>query len=64
MDNFPSSADSALYWITLNWVDAMVVHSITGAADIGFDASRSSAVYKNNAHVRPLSRTAIFLMKY
>ena len=64
MDNAQSDANSALYWMWLNWVDAMAFYSATAAADIGFDASRSSSVYQNNAPVRPLSMTTTFLIRY
>ena len=64
MDNAQSDANSALYWMWLDWVDAMAFYSATAAADIGFDASRSSSTYQDNAHVRPLSTTTSFLIKY
>ena len=41
-------------WVTTSGSDVL----------IGFDASRSSSTYKNNAHVRPLSMTTAFLIKY
>ena len=31
---------------------------------VAFDASLSSSVYQDNAHVRPLSLVTMFLMKY
>lgn len=40
--------------------DAMM-NMLSGVA---FDASLSSSVYQDNAHVRPLSLVTMFLMKY
>lgn len=64
MDTLQSGANSALYWVFLNYPDALTVHSATGAADIGINASRSSSTYQDNAHVRPLSTTTAFLIRY
>lgn len=49
-----------------NIVGAGISWTSTSGSDIiiGFDASRSSSTYKNNAHVRPLSITTAFLIKY
>lgn len=35
-----------------------------GGGRIGFDASRSSSTYQDNAHVTPLSITTAFVIKY
>ena len=35
-----------------------------GSKEITFNASRSSSVYQDNASVRPLSITTVFLIRY
>ena len=35
-----------------------------GNYDLKFDASLSSSVYQDNAHVRPFSMTTAFLIRY
>ena len=39
----------------------MTMNMLSG---LGFDASLSSSVYQDNAHVRPLSITTTFLIRY
>ena len=40
------------------------IASYSGNSGVGFNASRSSTVYKDKAHARPLSIATAFLIRY
>lgn len=47
-----------------NGANAVQMGSTFGCTGLSFDASRSSSIYKDNAHVKPLSCATMYLIKW